>query len=179
MNVQIGFQCRFIISRGCSHSWLRASSVMEMRFLFSGTAVFTGARPFPRVGVSREGANASPWSQPPGLRRVLLQQPQQWCSGQGGDSDWDALTPGDTRDKNITSLPKLTLPVTKVTLPVLLESLELVPVVSWDVNRRSLGCFPAADSDAGRLRSLGRLPEERGDAATLQVPSQRAKEKQI
>lgn len=92
---------------------------------------------------------------------VLGLSPQLWggcCSSSpssGVVGRVGIVTPGDTRDKSITSLPKLTLPVTEVTLPVLLESLELVPVVSWDVNRRSLGCFPAADSDAGGLRALG------------------------
>lgn len=93
MTVQIVFQCRFIIRRGCSHSWLRAGSVMKVRCSFFGMAVVRGTRPFPRVGVSREGANTRPCSQLPPLRRVLLQQPWQWCGGQGGDGDYGSVMP--------------------------------------------------------------------------------------
>lgn len=99
------------------------------------------------MGVSREGANGCPWSQLPPLRRVGLQQHQQsCCSGVVGRAGGrHTLTSGDDRDKNSPSLSKhhaflavlaknrnclmwlmpLTLHVTKVALPVLLESLEL------------------------------------------------------
>lgn len=70
MNAQIA---QFIIRRGCRCSWLRAALGMEVRCFFLGMAAVTG---------SREGENASPWSQLPPLRRVLFQQPQS-----GGDGD--------------------------------------------------------------------------------------------
>lgn len=145
MNVQIVFQCRFIIRRGCSHSWLRAGSVMEVRGSFFDVAAATGARPFPRVRVSRKGANACLWSQLPSLRRVLLQQPWQGCGGQGGDVTVGLSCPNLWRQQGqkhhlpaqalsvvfirnrscFMCLVSLIPHVTKVTLPALLESLEL------------------------------------------------------
>lgn len=42
MNVQIVFQCWFIIRRGCSHSSLKAGFVMKARGSFLDLVVVTG-----------------------------------------------------------------------------------------------------------------------------------------